>query len=289
MGWVAAGDGYEVCLADGRVVCRSPAGKQLKTVPKALQEAPAVVELRQVKEWLGRHDTACLREVEDWLVRSLPVPTMVLASVWPDLSWRAALRDAVVAPVEAGVANVAAAGFLRDVDPRGRLGVVDLDGESGRLTAERVLLPHPVLLSELDELREFAVDLGVKQGVLQLFREVWRRPERPEEFAAEAGRYAGGKFAQLRHLTGRATSLGYATRGGYVTRRLWERGRPVDACVWVGADDPSVEAVTGELTFVDTGGAPVPLPDIGAVAWSEGMRMASALYAGRVVESGDEA
>jgi hypothetical protein len=254
-------------------------------VPKALKEAEAVVGLRQLKEWLDRHERDCLAEVEDWLVRSLPVPTAVLAGVWPDASWRSALFDIVVAPVDdSGGWQLDGAGFLRDADEKGRLGVVNLDGESVRLTAKRVVLPHPVLLPDLEDMREFAADLGVRQGAKQLFREIWHKPADPDALAAEASRYANGHFAQLRHLTGRATSLGYGVRGGYVTRRVWEKGRVVDACVWVGADDPSVEAETGDLAFVDGSGAQLPLADVGPVAWSEGMRMAAALYAGRVVE-----
>jgi hypothetical protein len=64
MGWVAAGDGYELGMADGKMVCRR-AGKVLKSVPKAVKESPAAVALRQLQEWLGRHDERCLREVED--------------------------------------------------------------------------------------------------------------------------------------------------------------------------------------------------------------------------------
>jgi hypothetical protein len=190
----------------------------------------------------------------------------------------------VIAPVgEDGGWELSRAGFLRDADAGGRLGIVDLDGESVRLDAARVVLPHPVLLEDLDDLREFAVELGVRQGVRQLFREIWRRPAEPGELAEAAAQYAGGHFAQLRHLTSRATSLGYGVRGGFVTRRLWEAGRTVNACVWVGADDPSYEADTGDLTFIDAAGSGVPLAEVGPVAWSEGMRMAAALYAGRVV------
>jgi hypothetical protein len=285
MGWVPAGEGYEVSLVDGKVVARRAGGATLKSIPKALKESEVVLGLRQLWEWLERHERECRQQVEDWLVRSLPVPAAVLAAVWPDETWRAILTDAVVAPTDAsGAWLLDDAGFLRDVDDQGRLGLVNLDGESVKLVADRVVLPHPVLLPDLDDLREFAGDLGVRQGITQLFREIWRRPERPEALAREASRYAGGHFAQLRHLTARATSLGYAVRGGYVTRRIWEDGRAVDACVWVGAEDPSYEADTGDLTFVDGQGARIPLAAVGPVAWSEGMRMAAGLYAGRVVE-----
>jgi hypothetical protein len=284
VGWIAAGDGYEVSLAGGKVVCRRADGKVLKAVPKAVRDTDAALHLRQLNEWLDRHAASCLREVEDWLARSLPVPSAVVAAVWPDEAWRSVLHDVVLAPVGAdGAWRLAEAGFLRDVDGSGRLGVVNLDGESAWLDAERVVLPHPVLLDDLDDLREFAAELGVRQGVLQLFREIWHRPA-TGELPTAAARYSGGHFAELRHLTGRATSLGYAVRGGYVTRRLWEGGRVVNACVWAGADDPTVEAETGDLTFVGGDGAQLPLGEIGPVAWSEGMRMAAALYAGRVVK-----
>jgi len=284
VGWIPAGDGYEVSLDPrGKLVCRR-SGKPLKSVPKPVREGEAALSLRQLQEWLDRHRAGCLREVEDWLGRSLPVPTSVIAAVWPDPRWQAVLRDVVVVPVgDGGGWQLEQAGFLRDVDDAGRLGVVNLDGDSVRLAPERVVLPHPVLLDDLDDMREFASELGVQQGVLQLFREVWRKPDEDGAMSAETARYSGGHFQQLRHLTGRAISLGYVVRGGYVSRRLWESGQVVDACVWVGADEPSTEAETGGLQFTGADGAALPLAGIGPVAWSEGMRMAAALYAGRVV------
>ncbi|MBK3589202.1 DUF4132 domain-containing protein, partial [Streptomyces sp. MBT57] len=74
MGWVPAGD-YEVALEAGKVVCRNGTGRRLKTVPAKLKDDPAVVGLRQLTEWLERHERQCLTDVEQWMVRSLPVPT----------------------------------------------------------------------------------------------------------------------------------------------------------------------------------------------------------------------
>jgi uncharacterized protein DUF4132 len=290
MGWLPASGGYEVTLVDGKVACRATgSARVLKSVPKALKEDEAVLGLRQLKEWLDRHDAACRRDAEDWMVRSLPVPVTALASVWPDESWRAALHDTVIAPLSAdGGWQLDAAGFLRDIDPARGLGILNLDGDSAWLTATRVVLPHPVRIPDLDDMREFAMELGVKQGVLQLFREVWRKPEGAAAQEKATEEYSGGHFEELRHLTGRATSLGYAVRGGYVIRRLWEDGRQVDAGVWVGADDPSYETETGDLGFMDAAGNQIDLADVGPVAWSEGMRMAAALYAGRAIEEEDQ-
>jgi hypothetical protein len=284
MGWLTTASGHEVTLSNGKVVARTNQGKILKSLPKALSEDEVVAGLRQLVEWLDRHEASCRAEVDRWMIRSLPVPVKVLSQVWADDAWRAALTDLVVVPVDKDGPRLDEPGFLREASATG-LGVVNLDGDSVRVTADRVAILHPVRLGDLDDLREFAAELGIRQGTLQLFREVWHKPADPEQLTAERNRCAGGRFAQLRHLTGRATSLGYQVRGGYATCRVWEDGTAVNATVWVGADDPSIEAETGELAFADAQGQAVDAATVGPITWSEGMRMAAALYAGRVVKT----
>ena len=94
--------------------------------------------------------------------------------------------------------------------------------------------------------------------------------------------FAGGRFDELRDLLARAASLGYPVQGGYAFCRIFEGGENVAACWWVGSDHPENEAETGSLVFSDGTGTYRPLTAVGPVAWSEGMRMAAALYAGRV-------
>ncbi|MEW1777707.1 DUF4132 domain-containing protein [Streptomyces sp. NPDC086777] len=283
MGWVTAGD-YEVALDDGKVVCRNAAGRQLKSVPAKLADDPAVLGLRQLAEWLERHERQCLADVERWLTRSLPVPLAVLAQVWPDPAWQAALRDLVVTGADGEVA-----GFLRDADAERGLGLVDLDGDTVRIAPELVRLPHPVLLEDLEELREFAVDLGVEQKAGQLFREVWHRPAALDAEGTQIEEYAGGVFKELRFLHGRATQLGYRVRGGYAVCSVLEEGRGVEARVWIGDYDSYFETETGPLAWTDPTGRTLRLGQVGPVAWSEGMRMAAALYAGRDIEDEERA
>lgn len=292
MGWLAAGDGYEVALVEGRVAARATsgraAGRRLKSLPKQVREHPEVERLRRLAEWLDRHEAACVARVDAWMVSSLPVPTELVARVWPDEAWRSVLRDLVVV----GDDEV---GFLRDVTDSGELRVVNLDGETVRLSPETVTLPHPVLLPDLEELREFAAELGVTQRVEQIHRATWGRPVdfvepgKPEEKAAEVKEFAGGRFASRFGLAARATSLGYRVSGGYATCVVRDTGRSAEASVWIGEPYWDGETETGDLTWRDREGRRLPSREVGPVAWSEGMRMAAALYAGRDVEKGTNA
>ncbi|GAA3070150.1 DUF4132 domain-containing protein [Streptosporangium carneum] len=288
MGWLAAGDGYEVALVEGRVAARATAGRaagrQLKSLPKQVREHPETERLRRFAEWLDRHAAACVAQVDTWMVSSLPVPTALVAEVWPDEAWQSVLRDLVVVgddPEEAG--------FLRDVTGSGELRVVNLDGETVRLSPVTVTLPHPVLLPDLEDLREFAAELGVVQRVEQIHRATWTRPAGLADRSVEVTEFARGRFASRFGLAARATSLGYRVSGGYVTCAVRDAGRAVGASVWIGEPYWDGETETGALTWNDREGRRLPLREVGPVAWSEGMRMAAALYAGRAVEEGEDA
>jgi hypothetical protein len=308
LGWLAAGDGYEVALIQGRVAARATsgraAGRQLKALPKALRDHPEVDRLRRLAEWLDRHEAGCVAQVDQWMVSSLPVPTGLLAGVWPDEAWQSALRDmAVVGDDPEKV------GFLRDATDAGELRVVDLDGETVRLSPRTVTLPHPVLLPDLDDLREFAAELGVTQKVEQIHRAVWRKPELAEAGeaatpgastgsgaptrllggATEVAEFAGGVFDSRFGLAARATSLGYRVSGGFATCRVRDAGHTAEAAVWIGEPYWDDEISTGNLSWRDHDGRALKLREVGPVAWSEGMRMAAALYAGRRIEEGKDA
>ncbi len=280
-GFVDAGNGYALTLRDGKILCRNAKGALLSSVPKDVKETDAFQQLDDVRALLEHQDRHAVETVENWMLRTLPVPRAVLAAVWEDPSWRKALENAVVVAGEV-------TGFFRGVDGK-RLGVVDLDAETRWLEAETLSVPHPILLGELDELRGLATELSLAQGIGQLFREVHRKPP-VEASATSVTDYRDGQFQQLNHALSRCRKLGYRVRGGSAIARVFEAD-PATAAIavqearfWIGSDDPTIPTVTEDLTWVDERERALPLARVGPIAWSEGVRMAAAIYAGRHVE-----
>jgi hypothetical protein len=253
-------------------------------VPTALRESDAVVQLRELRDWLARHERECAATVETWMVRSLPVPTRVLAAVWEDPAWQQPLRDAVVMPLdESGEPRREQAGFLRYADEARGVGLIMLDGETVWSTARLVAVPHPVKLPELADFRDFATELPVEQGIAQLYRETWQPPGDLDPEAMLVTDFSDGHFTQLMHAIGRCRTLGYQLSGGFALTRIWEGDQLCEARYWIGSDAPELEATTGDLTWVDSASTPLTVAQVGPVAYSEGVRMAAAIYAGRVV------
>lgn len=287
LGWIDAGRGYQLALDGGKLAARNGRGKRLATVPKELRGSEAAARLEALRDWLAAHERACAATALRWMLRSLPVPRAVIAAVWDDAAWRRALEDAVIAPVgEGGAVDHARAGLLRGVDPRRGVGVVELDGETAWLDAELIVIPHPILIPELDGWRELVAQLGVAQGVPQLHRETYPRPVAPGD-AGSIARFEDGRFAMLLHALNRARTLGYRLRNGYAVCKVWDGGAPCEARYWLGADVPYAETYTGALSWVDERGRGLAISAVGPVAFSEGMRMAAAIYAARVADEAE--
>ncbi len=143
--------------------------------------------------------------------------------------------------------------------------------ESVRLTSEQVAIPHPVRLPDLDDLREFAADLGVAQGTLQTVPRDLAQAGRSGRAGANCTRTPAAGTPNCGTSPAGRPSFGYPVRGGYVTNRIWEDGRVLAAAVWAGAEDPSVETETWTRspTSIRMGGR--CRPTAGAVA-SRGRR-----------------
>lgn len=282
MNWVELESGYALALDGAKLVCRNSKGKLLASVPKAVRESEQGVSMLELRDWLARHAQECQATVERWMLRSLPIPTALLKEVWPDPDWRSPLLNLLVQ------APGAAPGFLREFHSDKGVGLVDIDGESVWLAgASEVIVPHPIRVENLDEYRVVLTELDLTQQVVQLFRECWELPVEPEKITS-IDTYAHGKFAQLLHVQGRARQHGYPVRGGFACCPVWGDSGLVEARFWVGAGNPEEETETGELAWVDERERPLTVAQAGAVAYSEGVRMASLIHAGRVVEKEEE-
>jgi Domain of unknown function (DUF4132) len=282
--WLDADNNYALAIDDGKLICRNPAGKKLASVPKELKESALAEQLTALCEWLTDHRTECLHRVEMWMLRSLPVPCDVVRAVWPDPDWADMLRNLVVTPADPiGKLNAAQTGLLRDVDPKKGIGVIDRDGETQWIAAAQVLIPHPILIDGLDELREIAADMGFSQAIEQIFRPTFAATKLQQE-QLKIMDFSNGRFEQLNFASSLCRRLGYPTRGGYACSKVWENASPIEARYWIGSESPEAETYTGELIFVDGDQKPVKIADVGRVTFSEGVRMASQIYAKRKVE-----
>jgi len=281
LAWVDAGGGYSLALDGAKVLCRNAQGKRLGSVPKNVKDSDMAEQLFALRDWLAQHDRECAETVEAWMLRSLPVPRRVLEAVWQDSAWRGKLENAVVV---ASDDSGGGAGFFRGVDAKKGAGVVNLDGETVWLDASTLAVPHPILLEHLDDYRELSTELGLSQGIGQLFRETYRKTTEHEAQGTALKDFAEGKFEQLNHVLGKCRTLGYRVRGGFAVCPVWEKGQLVEGRFWIGAEHPEAETYTGDLLWVDARERTLKIADVGLVAFSEGMRMASAIYAARVVK-----
>ncbi len=285
--WIAAEKDYKVALVKGKLICQNPKGKQLASVPKWLKDGEPAQQLIALRDWLVQHETECRDTLELWMLRSLPIARTVLASIWPDPSWSGLLKNMVVCAMKGKELDQEEAGFLRDVDAKKGVGIVDLDGETQWIKSELVALPHPILLEELNDFRALTVELEFQQALDQLFRQTWK-PDQEMLKKTAISEFSQGKFEQLNFAFGACRTLGYRVRGGSATCPVWENGRMIEARYWIGADAPEYETWTGELIFTDEKERSVLIGEVGPVAFSEGMRMASAIYAKRSIEKDDE-
>jgi hypothetical protein len=283
--WLDVEGGYALALVAGEVVCRNKRGKLLASIPAKVKKGQVARELLELRDWLGEHSRECRGQVEEWMLRSLPVPRAVLEALWVDPRWRDALESAlVVACDEAGELDLSRAGLLQALESGRGVGVVTLGGHSEWLEVSEVAIPHPILLGNLDDYRGLTVERGLRQGIAQLFRETHSAPAELDPQARHDRRFAGGEFSQARLLIERCRALGYTVSGGYARCPVWESGVRTEARYWVGMGPTWGRALTSELLWVDSKHVALPAREVGAVAYSEGVRMASAIYAGRRVE-----
>ncbi|MFD0418149.1 DUF4132 domain-containing protein [Streptomyces sp. NPDC127108] len=279
LAWVHAHQGHELALDGTDLRCRKPGGKVLRAVPAAVRESPVGERFEALREQVLRHERECRATVESWLLGDVPVPGPLLARVWDDTGWRVCLRHLVVR-VEGRL------GLLDDVSGDGRASVREADGTRYEASAgAAVTLVHPVLLDDPDGWRLLLAELGGAQGVEQVDRRVHRR--RPGRGLEGVGvEVSGGAYAYAA-VSGaarrRAVEHGFAVRGGFAVLGVRERGAAVEVRCWLGSEEAggsgaSGSGEAGRLLWVDGAERPLPVGEVGPMAWSEGRRMAELVY-----------
>lgn len=277
--WIA-GEGYSFALDGDTIIARNAKGHELKTIPAKAKKLPEFEQLDNVRIFLAQHKKHCHSEVTGWFLKGLPVPLTVIAAVWPDVMWRSYLKDLVVTVQPDGPV-----GLLREVDDK-QLRIVDLDGETLTLPFgedSTVLINHPAVLADIEEWREFAVELGIVQGIDQLFRDLYVKPTDEQSYHKAISAYSAGKYDKAAVLLGRSRSAGFTTSLQEVSVVVVENGEETTASLDIDAWDPYEDAHIGHVHFYREGKS-LTLADIGPIAWSEGIRMAAFVYAGRSVD-----
>ena len=276
--WIDAGGGYWLTLIENKVVARNPKGQILQSLPKQVKDLPLTEQLRNVAGWLVYHQAECVEQLEQWMLRSLPIPTSLVIHLWDDPAWNQAFTNTVMVPVDASSrAEFDQAGLLKAVDRVRGLGVVGLEGETRWLFPEQIVIPHPVYLTDLQDWRELCIELGEKQVLQQLFREIWIKPDvvKPDPFRFHG--FANAEFEQLNHALSRCRSLGIRIRQGFASQTVWDRGTSVEVMFWVGEGYPENPTSTGHLGWRDGRGRLIPVPSVGPIAFSEGCRLAQTI------------
>ncbi|WP_349827313.1 DUF4132 domain-containing protein [Brevibacterium litoralis] len=290
--------GYSLGLDGSTVYVVNAKGKRLKSVPAKAKKTDEYLRITQLGEFLARHDAEAGAQVQSWVLGAFPVQAAVLAAVWPDEAWRSWLVDVVVADAAAPTTPL---GFLREVEAPEpaeahqdsepldsvRIGVVDLDGETVHADVTAVVFPHPLHLGEdLAEYAEFSAELGLTPRFDQLFRQVHVKPD-PAPAGHAVTDFAGAHFELVRHAISRARSLGFEADTMSARCTTVAEGRVVEARLGLGEGYPDVETWLGDLEFLENGRF-LDLADVPAIAWSEGMRMATLIHAARAVEETEE-
>lgn len=277
--WTDAGE-YQFLLDGEEILARTSRGRMLKAVPAKARKLPEYEQLDALRTALAQHRRLCADTVTAWFLRGETVPTRLIAAVWPDPAWRGMLVDAVVA-------HDATHGLLRDATDSA-LRLVDLDGEELTVPVAddtAVTLPHPIVLPDLADWREFAVELGVRQGVDQLLRDCHPRPNDDREREQALRRYEGAVYERANALVGRSRGGGFAIDYidgvSGITLRILEDGVETTAVLHAWESDEE-SATLGVLSFTRQG-REVPAADVGPLTWSEGIRMAEFVYSGRTI------
>ena len=230
LAWLDAGD-YSFALGpDNKIIARNAAGRVLKTVPAKARKLPEFDMLDGQRVTLEQHEQSNRDQVQEWFLQRDTIPVLVVHAVWKDALWRKYFQGLIVS-------HESESSMLQKITDTS-LQLVDLDGETIEVpvTDSGVLtILHPALIDEVEQWREFASELGVHQGLDQLFRDVYFKPADAESQRKAVNAYSGGKYARCSHLLGHDRGGGFRTTLGEVAVIVHDSGQEVTASLNVNS------------------------------------------------------
>ncbi|MBU1221639.1 DUF4132 domain-containing protein [Myxococcota bacterium] len=286
--WVSTDTGYSLAIENGKIICANAKGAQLKSIPKQVRDSEDYEKMKNLQDFLELHKLDCMSSVTKWMLGTVPLSLKVISGVFPDPYWREILTNALIFRTKNGEINASDGGFLRGWDDKKGLGFVDMDGESVWMKDGNIVIPHPVLIPDIDEWRALGAEMEFTQAFDQLFREIHvKAPEvKPDDDSLET--WSGGEFNTLMQVMSLCSQKGYRVKAGHAVCSIIENGRNVEARFYIGDDSPDYYTSTGDLSWNDETGETLKFADVGPVAWSEGVLMAATIYSRRNVDEGGE-
>ncbi|MDO4631147.1 MAG: DUF4132 domain-containing protein [Corynebacterium sp.] len=203
--WLTAGTCSLTFGENHMIIARNSAGKVLKSVPDKVRELPEYKQLKGLQEVLKQHEQMCHDTVQEWLLEDELIPAAVVQGLWEDELWRKHLQNLVVS-------YGPEVGLVQDCTEDALL-LVDLDGEPITvpvMDSTAVGIVHPAVLDEVDQWREFASELGVQQGVDQLFRDTHVKPVETAEQHKAVQAYADSTYERGWFMLSRGRRVGSA-------------------------------------------------------------------------------
>lgn len=267
-------EGYTIAFGDDEEVqIRDPKGKRLKSVPAKVRQSDDYQALMRGRKDDRSRGKRARRVLEERMISGTPIVADELAWLVQDAAFEDLFRGLVV--VADGSPERAPAVLVGWDSTRG-LGVVPLDYDAKWIGWPTVTIPHPSHLSDLTEWQDLLIELGLQQGLAQVFREVKSVPAAQrtlQECTMVANRETRSAAAIERALM----DDGWTARRGMAKRHLWLREGDAITTVeaWFDYGEyymPSDETTTGAFGVNDVRGRPLPMSAVPGVLLGEIIR-----------------
>lgn len=248
----------------GEVVVFGARGTPLRRVPRAVQQDEAYRALIR-----GRHGERARKRreaarLEARMTSAIPLGADELAFLLDDPTLASLLRFLVVAKVAEDPRAPRSFFVLWAWDRSRGLGLVPLDYDARFVPFCPVEIVHPTRLPDLQAFRALLADLGVRQGLTQLFRD--ERAVAQDELDREESRALAGRLvASSAALLSALRAEGFSTGRGLPTRSFVHHDLPRPIVLWFDAGEPawpSAPVISGPFGFRDEGGKPLGFRDV---------------------------